>query len=242
MLKGRDDNGNMLPLQNYAAEASLLIAAGTDTTSTALSALLFYLNKNPDKLARLQSEITNAFSSIDDIHTGSTLSGLTYLRACVEEAMRMTPPVPGSLTRVALQGGATVSNTHIPAGTEVDVGIYGLAHNEDQFPDCDTFIPERWIVGSKTPHFEVTDELVARQRNAFVVFSSGPRNCLGVRMAYMEMGIVVSRLLYLFDIRFAPGKDEINGAKVEEFETLDWFISGKEGPFLQFKPRDGSLV
>lgn len=73
--------------------AAVFFLAGGDTTATALSALFFYLSRNPEAYGKLADEIRTTFSSHSEIHGGPKLAGCRYLRACIEEALRMSPSV-----------------------------------------------------------------------------------------------------------------------------------------------------
>jgi cytochrome P450 len=115
-------------------ESNLLIIAGSDTTSTALSGALFYLAHNSAALQKVCKEVREAFDDVEEIVTGSKLSGCSFMRACIDETMRMTPPVAGALPRQILPGGMNVDGRHIPAGIDVGVPIYSIHHNPDYFP------------------------------------------------------------------------------------------------------------
>ena len=68
-----------------------------------MAATLFYLLKYPEAMAKLRQELDGKFSSADEIRSGPKLASCVYLRACVDEALRMAPPGPGILPRTALQ-------------------------------------------------------------------------------------------------------------------------------------------
>jgi cytochrome P450 len=68
---------------------------------------------NPEALKKLTAEIRGAFKSKDEIDF-ATVSTLPYLLACLEEALRMYPPVPIGLPRVVPKGGATIAGTFVP--------------------------------------------------------------------------------------------------------------------------------
>lgn len=104
----------LLETEMYS-NAALFMLAGTETTATELSGLTYNLLKNPTKLARLQNEIRSAFSSLDDIHMNN-LAQLEYLNACVEEGLRIYPPVPVGLPRTTPKGGARVNGHWVPGG------------------------------------------------------------------------------------------------------------------------------
>ncbi|CAG8980246.1 hypothetical protein HYALB_00009828 [Hymenoscyphus albidus] len=80
------------------AEANIFLAAAGDTTRTALSATFFYLSRNPVSYQRLAAEIRSTFTSGDEI-CGAKLASCTYLRACIDEALRLASPVSGILWR-----------------------------------------------------------------------------------------------------------------------------------------------
>jgi cytochrome P450 len=98
-----------------AAHASDFVLAGSETTATTLSTVVFYLLQNPHIMKQLTTEIRATFSSYGDITAKSTLN-LSYLRAVVLEALRMYPPVPIALPRVVPEGGDVVAGHFIPAG------------------------------------------------------------------------------------------------------------------------------
>lgn len=89
-------------------EAAILLAGGSDTSTSSMTYTMYLLLKNPDCLRRLREEI-------DPVLAGTTtasydqVSNLPYLRACVEEALRVHPPVGQGLPRVVPDGGATVA-------------------------------------------------------------------------------------------------------------------------------------
>lgn len=109
---------------------------GGDTTATGMAAALFYISRHRDCYDRLAAEIRSAFGSGSDIN-GPKLTACSYLRACIDEAMRMSPPLPGLLWRqlaVEEQGEGKpplIIDGHIvPPGTDVAVSVYALHHNE----------------------------------------------------------------------------------------------------------------
>jgi cytochrome P450 len=97
------------------SNGNTFMLAGTETTATELSGLTYLLLKNPKKLGRLIKEIRGAFTRLEDI-TMVKLSQLSYLQACIEEGLRVYPPVPVGLPRITPDGGANVCNHWIPGG------------------------------------------------------------------------------------------------------------------------------
>ena len=100
-------------MEKLQANCSLLIIGGSETTATLLSGVTYYLLTNPEAMRKLTAEIRSSFKSEDDIDFMS-VSTLPYLLACLDEALRMYPPVPLGLPRVVPKGGATVSGHFVP--------------------------------------------------------------------------------------------------------------------------------
>lgn len=186
---------------------------------------------------------------MEKIRGSGKLSSCRYLRACIDEALRMTPGVGGILPREVLPGGIIVDSTYFPAGVDIGVPIYALQHNEAYHPRAFDYIPERWLVNSVVkPGSLGSPESVALAKNASCPFSLGPRGCVGKGMAYKELMIIVARLIYLFDMRIAPGTSAGEGNpslrekslrhRKGEFQGLDKFVLKADGPMVEFKLRD----
>lgn len=201
---------------------------GGATTATVLSACFFYLSRNPACYASLAAEIRSTFKSADEIRSGPRLSSCKYLRACIDETLRMSPPSLATSWREQDanddSGEPFVVDGHvIPRGTQVGVSLYSLLHNEEYFPDSFTFKPERWLdeypldggsgdspstVPGNEQGREREREKTARadMREAFVPFLIGDRACAGKAMAYMEVSLTLARTLWFFDFEPAPGE------------------------------------
>ena len=90
-----------------------LIIAGSETTATLLSGVTFHLLDNPVILRRLMDEIRGRFSSVEEM-TFVALAQLPYLSACLQEALRIYPPIAGNLPRRTLPGGAMIAGHFVP--------------------------------------------------------------------------------------------------------------------------------
>ncbi|CAD6592292.1 MAG: hypothetical protein ASARMPREDX12_005965 [Alectoria sarmentosa] len=226
------------------AESRFLLIAGADTSSTALTAIFFYLTAYPECYATLVHEILSTFSSADEIESGPKVASCRYLRACIDEALRMSPPISGTLWREVCPGGLEVDGNFLPPGTDIGVNPYAVHHNEDLYADSYTFKPERWIPSDQNPK-----EAVERARHAFSVYSFGTRACAGRNMAYMELSDAVAKTIWYTDFRRAEGplgkvSAGVVGAKdgrqrVKEFQLMEHLTCSHDGPFLQFKGRKG---
>lgn len=246
LLKARDpETGQGFSTPELWGESNLLIIAGSDTTSTAMAATLFYLVRHPDTLARVTAEVRSRFDALEDIHQGAELNSCTYLRACIDEAMRLSPSVGGLLPREVLRGGMTIDGERIPAGTIVGTPHYAIHHNPAYYPDPFAYRPERWIASKGDGVSD--DAQVALAQSAFCPFSIGPRGCIGKGLAYIEMTITLARVLFLYDVRKAvgvadPGEGKAGAEwgrdRVGEFQLVDTFTSLKNGPMVEFRRRE----
>ncbi|KAL8757990.1 MAG: hypothetical protein Q9184_004061 [Pyrenodesmia sp. 2 TL-2023] len=240
LLRARDpETGDTLTHEEMVAEAGLFIVAGTDTTITAISATLFYLLKNLTALRKVYSEIRTAFQALEDIRIGPKLEGCNYLTACIQESLRICPPTGSLLPREVLPGGITVDGESFPAGVDIGVPHFALHHNEGYFPEPFRYRPERWI--------DCDEATAIAQSDAFAAFGVGRTSCIGKNLAYQEIRLVLGRLVWLYDMRLANGKQNAESKNMavgrigkgargdkhewnEEFPTLDRFVSMHKGP------------
>jgi cytochrome P450 len=232
LLNARDpETGKGLATQELWGEANVLMIAGSDTTSTSLAAAVFYLVRNRHALEKLTHEVRTHFNNVEEIVTGSELNQLVYLKACIDEAMRLAPAVPGAIPREASEPVVTVDGLTLPEGTGCGTPPYTIHRRPDYYREPLTYLPERWIEGAicKTVDaaWTVSREEVEIARKAFCPFSIGPRGCIGKGMALMELRLTLARVLYLFDIELADatGEDECG-----HFKMVDHFVVAKSGP------------
>ena len=181
--------------------------------------------------------------------TGKKLAGCSYLRACIDESLRLSPPVGGLMPREVLFGGLQVGDHFFPAGTDIGTPHYALQHSPEVYPKPYAFEPQRWNADNGED-IAKTQEMRALQ-SAFCAFSTGPRGCVGKRMAYMELTTVLARLVWLFEMRLAASSTEQQTSKATERtkssaeaalwrrdqQTVDKFVSQVQGPWVQFRAR-----
>ena len=220
-----------------------MLTSGSDTTSTSIASVFFYLTHNPSVLQRAAREVREKFSSQEEISMGPALNGCTYLRACVDESMRMSPAVGSSLWREVSEGGATIDGHFIPAGYDVGTGIYSIHHSAAYYDKPFEYRPERWLVGEGG----VTKASVDLAHSAFNPFSIGSRSCLGKGLAMTEIMLAMATFLWVFDFKLADGElGRVGEGKAgnatgrhrdHEYQLYDHVTSTKKGPFVQFSLR-----
>ncbi|KAK8013119.1 hypothetical protein PG991_010494 [Apiospora marii] len=232
------------------AESLFFMSAGGDTVSTAMSGLFFYLSRSPRWYNLVAEEVRTTFESGQEIKSGPKLASCRYLRACIDETLRMSPPIGGTLWRELApeeSGSPWIVDGHvIPPGTHVGVNTYAIHHNEEYFSDPFSFRPERWLADSPDPA-DIGSSRPSCTPAAFVPFSTGARSCAGKAMAYLECSLVAAKALWYFDFEKAPGRLGGIGAgdgssqggrgRKHEFQLFDVITSRHDGPYLVFKPR-----
>lgn len=221
-----------------------------------MSGIFFYLSRNRSAYARLASEIRGTFTQGKEICQGPRLRSCHYLRAVIEETMRMSPSTLAPAWReqhpasIAKGEKFIVDGVFIPPGTQVAMSAYNLQHNSQYFSDPCTFRPERWLP-PEAEHAEVDTEenqkVLATMKRSWAPFSMGDRSCAGKSMAYLEMSLVVAKTIWYFDFEKAPGEAGRLGegwpgrtdgrGRIDGFQLYDSIVVGHEGPNLVFTPR-----
>ncbi|OOF94958.1 hypothetical protein ASPCADRAFT_6624 [Aspergillus carbonarius ITEM 5010] len=181
-----------LSLPEMHSNAFALMMAGSETTATVLSGLVYFLLQEPVAMMRLVAEIRDAFASDADI-TPRSVTRLEYLDACILESMRLYPAAAVGLPRLVPPGGVNICNDMIPGGTMVYVSNYAANRSPHNFSRPEEYLPERWL--GLDASFE------GDHKDAFQPFSVGPQNCLGQNLAWHEMRLVMSKLLWHFDMK-----------------------------------------
>lgn len=196
LMEGRDDKGEPLGREELTAEALTQLIAGSDTTSNSSCAVLYHVARTPGCLAKLQREVDAAVPAGVDVPTYDMVRDLPHLQNCINEALRYHSPsgigLPRQIPADGPQGGGggvTLLGHYFPPGTVLSVPTYTIHHSREIWgPDADDYRPERW------------DSVTARQKNAFIPFSYGPRACVGRNVAEMEMKLIVATWARRYDV------------------------------------------
>ncbi|KAM0145507.1 hypothetical protein ACHAPG_011587 [Botrytis cinerea] len=186
--------------EELAANSSILVVAGSETTATLLSGVTFFLLKNPVAMKRLTDEVRSVMQSEEDITFANASANLPYMLACLEEALRMYPPVPTGLQRVT-NSTTTISGCEVPANTIVSVHHLAAYYSSLNFHKPECFIPERWLPEAKS---DTLSPFFNDNRDVLQPFSFGPRNCIGKNLAYNEMRVILARTIWKFDLELCP--------------------------------------
>ncbi|KAI9508110.1 cytochrome P450 [Russula earlei] len=203
-------------------EALVLFAAGSHTVGTTLMIGVYYLLRNPEAKQKLVEEVHSVWPILDQAPRYEDLEKLPLLTAVIKETLRLAVPTPAGLPRVVPPSGAMISGARIPGGTVVSQSALFVSFSEEIFDRPHDFLPERWLSpGSNS------------LENWLVVFSKGPRSCLGINLAYRELYLCLAHLFRRFDVRDDP-------ARPADLTWSEHFLPLFEGQHLHAycKPRD----
>ncbi|KAJ5150904.1 cytochrome P450 monooxygenase [Penicillium canariense] len=143
-IRASNDHKSTLSREEILSNYSFMMMAGSETTATLLSGCTFFILKHPEIYQKLSFQIRHRFSSRIEI-TFSSLADMPYLRAILQESLRMYPPLPLGMPRVVPKGGALVSGQFVPENTSVAVASWAAYQCSSNFRDPQSFIPERWL-------------------------------------------------------------------------------------------------
>lgn len=167
--------------EDIQAQAVLFLMAGYDTVSTVLSFTLFQLAQNLECCARLQQEIDDKIGNGQPTYT--TMQDMPYMDQVINEAIRLYPPGI-QLDRVCAED-ITIRGVHIPKDMIIIIPVYSIHRDPKYWPEPDTFDPERFN----------PDKKHSRHPYAHFPFGQGPRNCVGMRLALLELKVALSVIL-----------------------------------------------
>lgn len=180
--------------------AMLIVVAGSESVTTVLTGIVNHLLRNPDKLNVLVREIRASFQDEDQI-TGTSATYLPYLGAVLKEGLRLCPTIPDGMRRLIPKGGAGVAGHFLPEGVVVSIPQWAAYQSPSNFHSPASFVPERWLGGAS----KVSSPFSRDRKDVFNPFSMGPHNCPGRALAWLEMRLILARLLWNFDIQIPKG-------------------------------------
>lgn len=203
--------------ENLVDQMMTFLAAGHETTATAMVWAVHLLCLHPEIQTRLREEIRNNIPPIDETSPTTTapdLDRLPFLHAVCNEVLRLVPPVRLTLREAARD--TTVQGQFVPAGTRIvlapmatntAVSLWGA--------DAGEFRPDRWLDAAARPD-------ASRVNYAFMTFLHGPRSCIGEKFARAEFAYLLAALVGRFEMKLKD-KDQ------EEVEIVGGITSRPKG-------------
>ncbi|KAG8999755.1 hypothetical protein FRB94_014109 [Tulasnella sp. JGI-2019a] len=172
-----------------------MMLAARDTTAMLLTGVCYLLARHPDVMAKLRSEIIEKYG-VTEAPAYTDMKQLVYLRAVINETLRLFPPVTNNL-RELKTGGVVPSSDgpfFVPQEGVKFVWSYPAIHKRKDLwgEDAEEFVPQRWLDGR-------TQGLQGYDACQWMPFHAGPRICLGMDLAYNEASFLLIRILQTFD-------------------------------------------
>ena len=185
LLEARYEDGSPMSRRQLIDEVLILFTAGHETTANALSFTLFLLARHPE----IQQQAYESVAGLDLEEAGmeKLFPGLGYVQQCVEEAMRLYPPVY-VIDRVSLAE-EELKGHRYPAGTTWLLSLYELHRHPDLWESPESFRPWRFHPDRKKQYTPF-----------YFPFGAGPRMCIGNNFAMYEMLLAVGWILQKYEI------------------------------------------
>jgi cytochrome P450 len=192
LMDARYSDGEGMSDQLVLSESMQLLVAGHETSSNALSWLIYLLSSRPDCIERIRQEF-------DAVLGGRPLSysdvpKFEFTTQIINEALRLYPPF-WMVDRMALADDRA-GDLDIPRGSTIVVFIYGAHHSPQYWENPESFDQERFTKVKEKLH----------RPFAYLPFGSGPRGCIGGNYAMLQILMIVSVLLRKYDFQLVPGQ------------------------------------
>jgi cytochrome P450 len=211
LLDARYEDGTHMPREQLIDEVMVLFTAGHETTANALSFTLMLLAKHHEIQQRLFQEAKDVdFEKGNNIQT---LAQLPYTQQCIEESMRLYPPVY-FMDRVSLAED-TIKGHVFKKGTVWLMSIYELHRHVDFWENPNQFVPERFASNDKKDF-----------SGHYFPFGAGPRMCVGNNFAMYEMMMTIAFLIKKYRL-----------STTQEIKVHPLITLKPKGAFIKFKAR-----
>ncbi|KAL4874501.1 cytochrome P450 [Aspergillus karnatakaensis] len=193
----KDPQGAPAGIGDVLAEVGNLLAAGADTTSVAIKAVLGPLLQDPVRYKRLQMEIdavprtSNDSEDTHDPLSFNKIKDLPFLSACIKEGGRLHPSITYQLPRLAPADGLNIEGYYIPASATLSMSPLAQNRCRDIFgEDADVWNPERWIKDEGN-----SLEKIKEMEKQLATFGYGSRTCIGRNLATFEVYKFMAQLV-----------------------------------------------
>jgi cytochrome P450 len=193
LIEAQDaETGERMNDQQVRDEVSGIYGAGHETTALALTWAWHALDKYPEVLAKLRTEVDALGHTVQ----ASDLPNLPYTLAVLEETMRLYPPVPMTV-RVAFER-TEIGGRPISKGDLVSIVIRNIHRHPDYWIDPLEFRSERFLPENK----------VSLNRNAYMPFLSGPHMCIGNHFALIEGQLLLAMMVQKYNLTESPRQSD----------------------------------
>jgi len=184
--------------QQVRNEILNVLLAGSGTTATALTALLYYVVLQPAFIPLLRAEVAEALETSGTLANPQTDVRLIFNTALFQEVLRLFPPTR-QVARTATEP-MVLEGVRIEPRDLLVANILGIHRKRSLWPEWTNprrFEPSHWI-GATPP-----------QQPAFMPFGTGPHRCPGQNHAFMYSRILLATILQAYDLEFADSTPDL---------------------------------
>ncbi|EGI69511.1 PREDICTED: cytochrome P450 9e2-like [Acromyrmex echinatior] len=189
--------GDKFDLEILTSHAVSFFVDGYETSSSVLSFVGFHLANNPKVQEKLREEVVSVLNKYDGVITYEALKDMTYMDQVINESMRFTPTL-GFLSKVCTEAtelrGSDGLVCHVERGMHILIPISGLQIDPRYWENPKEFDPDRF--GPDRKH--------NIEKFTFLPFGEGPRMCVGMRMAQLQMKACLTAFLKKYSIELSP--------------------------------------
>uniref|UniRef100_A0A3P9CKX7 Thromboxane-A synthase n=1 Tax=Maylandia zebra TaxID=106582 RepID=A0A3P9CKX7_9CICH len=178
----------MMTEDEIVGQAFVFLLAGYETSSNTLAFTCYLLALHPECQLRVQKEVDD-FYTRHDSPDYTNVQELKYLDMVICEALRLYPP--GFRFAREIEHDCVVNGQQLPKGAILDIPAGFLHYDPEHWPEPEKFIPERFTPEAKA----------ARHPFVYLPFGAGPRNCVGMRLAQLEIKMALMHLFHNFSIK-----------------------------------------
>uniref|UniRef100_A0A3Q1I3U7 Thromboxane-A synthase n=1 Tax=Acanthochromis polyacanthus TaxID=80966 RepID=A0A3Q1I3U7_9TELE len=168
-------------------QAFVFLLAGYETSSNTLAFTCYLLALHPECQCKVQEEVDDFFTRYDSPDY-TNVQELKYLDMVISEALRLYPP--GFRFGRDIDHDCVVNGQFLPKGATLEIPAGFLHYDPEYWPEPEKFIPERFTAEAKA----------SRHPFVYLPFGAGPRNCVGMRLAQLEIKMALVRLFRRFSI------------------------------------------
>ena len=210
---------NYIDKVNMTNVAMNLFIAGSNSTTITLSWALLFMCKYLDIQAKLRSDIYSNIAE-DAMITSGDMVKCSYVQAFITEVLRMCPVLPLSLPHVTTCD-TNISGKHIPKDTTIIPSLIHASYDPKLWKDPKIFRPERFI-DSQTGKY-------VKSNPGFIPFGIGKRMCIGEKMAYSNIFVIIARILqktkgYMFAVNNPETIDPSPDPKYFEYKPKNFKV------------------
>ncbi|CAH0561307.1 unnamed protein product [Brassicogethes aeneus] len=187
---GEKNSDTFITFNQLAALCFGFYFAGFDSSANVISYAIFELASNPDVQKKLQAEIKEVLGKYDGELTYDSLNEMKYMHMAILETLRKYPSVPILPRQCTKDYKIPGTNKVIKKGTTTFIPTMAIHYDPDIYPDPDKFDPERFSDENKAK----------RHPSTWMPFGLGPRECIGLRFALMQVKVCLVKVLKDYDV------------------------------------------